>query len=140
LAVGIDEDCDGIRWCCCHPANVPNKAAVVYICTINTDTNYVICCSHVTASAFTQGNIFAAVAIKSECTITDSRVRIAATVVSQSAGTEGGVATTCGVARERGSTKRRVGVLYTTMIKSKILANVRERSAISEVRPGKTMR
>jgi hypothetical protein len=26
------------------------------------------------------------------------------------------------------------------MIKSKILANVRERSAISEVRPGKTMR
>ena len=70
------------------PRMFPIKQLCVYICTINTDTNYVICCSHVTASAFTQGNIFAAVAIKSECTITDSRVRIAATVVSQSAGTE----------------------------------------------------
>ena len=101
LTGGVDHYGYGIVVCCCHSANVADKAAVAHVPTGVSDTNNVVGRLDINAGIKAQAGIIAACGAVKERTSTTGRVARTGGVAKERAGTVGRVGVAGDAAKER---------------------------------------
>ena len=110
LGRGVDYDRKSIAVLRLNPESIADKAGVAHIRAWDADSNYVVGHHDVEAGCKAQCNITETRHPVRECTITHSRVTVAASVVLQRMGSDGRVVAAFGVKKQRATTHRCVRV------------------------------